>query len=112
MGVHHSDHHHEYPDHLHNAGHLPGPAIHQVLQAEHQGAQPLLHPYRGAVCVPLQLPQAQCPLLTATPVCAAPWVRRCAPPPPAPPPPLCPPAPPCLAQTLAVSVSSPSPSLV
>merc|ERR1719317_1005228 len=51
-------------------------------------------------------------LLTATPVCAAPWVRRCAPPPPAPPPPLCPPAPPCLAQTLAVSVSSPSPSLV
>ena len=56
--VHHSDLHHEYPDHLHNAGHLPGPAIHQVLPAEHQGAQPLLHPYRGAVCVPLQLPRS------------------------------------------------------
>merc|ERR1711972_646501 len=59
---------------------------------------------------PPPAPQAQCPLLTATPVSAAPWVSRSAPPPSAPPLPPRPPAPPCLAQTLAVSVSSPSPS--
>merc|ERR1712013_203312 len=68
----------------------------QLLSVDHQPPQPHQQPPPP----PPPAPQAQCPLLTATPVCAAPWVRRCAPPPP------------CLAQTLAVSVSSPSPSLV
>merc|ERR1719317_567000 len=95
----------------------------QLLSVDHQPPQPHQQPPPPPPPPPQPqppppppppppAPQAQCPLLTATPVCAAPWVRRCAPPPPAPPPPLCPPAPPCLAQTLPVSVSSPSPSLV
>merc|ERR1719317_1828524 len=90
----------------------------QLLSVDHQPPQPPPPPLppqpppQPPPPPPPPAPQAQCPLLTATPVCAAPWVRRCAPPPPAPPPPLCPPAPPCLAQTLPVSVSSPSPSLV
>merc|ERR1712013_143540 len=81
----------------------------QLLSVDHQ---PPPQPHQPQPPPPPPAPQAQCPLLTATPVSAAPWVRRCAPPPPAPPPPLCLPAPQCLAQTLAVSVSSPSPSLV
>merc|ERR1711942_117504 len=89
----------------------------QLMSVDHQPPQPHQQPPPPPRPPPPPphpppAPQAQCPLLTATPVCAAPWVRRCAPPPPAPPPPLCPPAPLCLAQTLAVSVSSPSPSLV
>merc|ERR1719499_1107929 len=76
----------------------PPPPPPQQQQQQQQQQQPLLPP---------PAPLAQSPLLIATPVSAAPWVSRCAPRPSAPPLPRHPPAPPCQALTLAVSVSSP-----
>merc|ERR1719445_485922 len=82
---------------------LPPPQLQPPPPQQQQQRQPLLPP---------PAPLAQCPLWIATPVSAAPWVSRCAPRPSAPPLPRHPPAPPCQALTLAVSVSSPSPSQV
>merc|ERR1719317_1336042 len=53
----------------------------QLLSVDHQPHQPQPPPHQQPPPPPPPppAPQAQCPLLTATPVCAAPWVRRCAP---------------------------------